>query len=43
MEPVRINLMGTFQISSGDVTLTPVYNFINGRLAAESAVLKPLL
>ena len=23
--------------------LTPVYNFINGRLAAESAVLKPLL
>ena len=22
---------------------TPVYNFINGRLAAESAVLKPLL
>lgn len=21
MEPVRINLMGTFQISSGDVTL----------------------
>ena len=25
------------------VILTPVYNFINGRLAAESAVLKPLL
>lgn len=22
MEPVRINLMGTFQISSGDVTLS---------------------
>lgn len=38
---VYFSLEADFYI--GFNVITPVYNFINGRLAAESAVLKPLL